>query len=357
MILNILNIFLVSLILHFCIFYSLNIGIVGKSFKNRFSNLFSNNKFLFFLVPYFVSLLIFIILNYNIIYLDNKDVIVTAIIDKAEVELTGQFFNQVLENVGTAAVFATGARIAAVLVAKQPIGLLPKLGVIGSTGSGFSISYKMINNNIPSTNSANMSIPTGHLKFKVELSSLKNELTNDKLNSVLNKLLRMLRLFGNSNSLKDLKNNGYSLINTEKYIEVKGTLNQTSKILDEVEKLEPNWDNNLINSSLEKGDLLNIPFKDEIIHNLSLNLTLHYVMIYLMFMLFVIITSKVIIDNNIQFDNIKSYPLGKYIHYFLIKYITMWGKRANLWIYLILFSLFFFTCVSTYSISLILSVL
>jgi hypothetical protein len=65
-------------------------------------------------------------------------------------------------------------------------------------------------------------------------------------------------------------------------------------------------------------------------------------MIYLIFMLFVIITSKVIIDNNIQFDNIKSYPLGKYIHYFLIKYITMWGKRANLWIYFILFSLFFF---------------
>jgi len=345
------NIFLVSLILHFCIFYSLNIGIVGKSFKNQFSNLFSNNKFLFFLVPYFVSLLIFYILNYNIIYLDNKDVIVTAIIDKAEVELTGQFFNQVLENVGTAAVFAAGARIAAVLVAKQPIGIFPKLGIIGGTGSGFSISYKMINNSIPSTNSANMSIPTGHLKLKVELSNLKNELTNDNFNSVLTKL------FGNSNSLKDLKINDYNIINTEKFIEVKGNLKQTSKILDEVEKLEPNWDNNLINSSLEKGDLLNFPFKDEIIHNLSLNLTLHYVMIYLMFMLFIIVTSKVIIDNNIQFDNIKSYPLGKYIHYFLIKYTTMWGKRANLWIYFILFSLIFFTCVSTYSISLILSVL
>jgi hypothetical protein len=60
----------------------------------------------------------------------------------------------------------------------------------------------------------------------LNLVVLKNELTNDKLNSVLNKL------FGNSNSLKDLKNNGYSLINTEKYIEVKGTLKQTSKILD-----------------------------------------------------------------------------------------------------------------------------
>lgn len=44
---------------------------------------------------------------------------------------------------GGLAVFCTGARIAAGLMAKHPMGVFPKIGVIGGTGVGYTNLYKM----------------------------------------------------------------------------------------------------------------------------------------------------------------------------------------------------------------------
>nr|YP_009690145.1 hypothetical protein PPIT_000044 [Porodaedalea pini]QEG56925.1 hypothetical protein PPIT_000044 [Porodaedalea pini] len=118
---------------------------------------------------------------------------------------------------------------------------------------------------------------------------------------------------------------------------------------------DPDWINKFINSPLEKGDLLNTPFMKAIIEILSINLTLHFVILYLLIMLVIIFSCKIIIDKEINFNKVLEYPLGKYIHKFLTSYVNIWRNSANIWIYFILFCLIIFNCASAYSFYKILS--
>jgi hypothetical protein len=54
--------------------------------------------------------------NDNIIYLDDKDVVVTAVIGNSRFVFSGDTINLIFNNLGSAAVFSRGARIAAGLV-------------------------------------------------------------------------------------------------------------------------------------------------------------------------------------------------------------------------------------------------
>lgn len=80
-------------------------------------------------------------------------------------------------------------------------------------------------------------------------------------------------------------------------------------------------------------------------------------MLYLLIMLLIIFTCKLIIDSDIQLNKIKEYPLGNIIHKILVLYISVWKSSANIWIYMIVSGLIIFTLVSTYSTYSILTIL
>jgi hypothetical protein len=88
----------------------------------------------------------------------------------------------------------------------------------------------------------------------------------------------------------------------------------------------PNWKDLFINSPLENTELLRI---NRAIEYLNINLSLHYLILYLIFMVLLIFTSKLLIENNSKLEAIKKLPLGYYIHFILNKIIKMWIINAN----------------------------
>lgn len=98
-------------------------------------------------------------------------------------------------------------------------------------------------------------------------------------------------------------------------------------------------------SPLEQGQLLDFPHKEEIITILSLNLTLLCLMLYFIFMLFLFITARLLFDSNLKFNIIKKLPYGDNLHYYFLKYITLYNKVNSFWLYFIICNLFFLNVV------------
>jgi len=146
-ILNFLFIFIFSIILNISVLIIIIVGLMGQFLKNKkLSNLLETKIYLFYTVPFFISLFILICLNNSVICLDNKDVVVTAVVDNGRFVFSGDTFNLIFNNLGSAAVFSAGARIAAGLVAKHPMHLLPKTGIIGGVAASFTLAFKVISN-------------------------------------------------------------------------------------------------------------------------------------------------------------------------------------------------------------------
>jgi hypothetical protein len=57
--------------------------------------------------------------------------------------MSGDVLKLIFENFGGAAVFFSSARIAAGLLAKHPMGVFPKMGIIGGTSVGYTILYRL----------------------------------------------------------------------------------------------------------------------------------------------------------------------------------------------------------------------
>ena len=97
----------------------IRLGVLGLNLKLGLNNLL--NKYIN-LIP-ICSFIIFILLNFylrlNVIFLDDKDVIVTATLENASFVMSGDALKLIFENLGGAAVF--GARVAAGLLAKHPM--------------------------------------------------------------------------------------------------------------------------------------------------------------------------------------------------------------------------------------------
>src|SRR5580658_5395839 len=89
--------------------------------------------------------------------------------------------------------------------------------------------------------------------------------------------------------------------------------------------------------------------KQALLDQLNNYFILEFVSVYLLVMMLIIFTCKLLIDKNIQFDGVKKYPLGHYIYIFLTKYISLWRTSVNLWIYFILLSVIIFHLTIIYS--------
>lgn len=105
--------------------------------------------------------------------------------------------------------------------------------------------------------------------------------------------------------------------------------------------------NIFIKSPLETDITLTI--KSQLIDLLSLNLALHLMMLYLIFMLIFIFSIKLIIDNKISLEIIKKLPLGSFLFNLLNKVILVWSKSNTFWVYFLSVSIFIFTGIAAFS--------
>src|SRR5258708_18606759 len=106
---------------------------------------------------------------------------------------------------------------------------------------------------------------------------------------------------------EQLTENTEKLNNGTSQITIKGKTEASSKILIELEKIDPNWkDNFFIKSPLEHGDAITKFF----IETLTDNLLLHFIILYFIVILTIIIICKLNLPKEPQFPKIKSLPFG-----------------------------------------------
>jgi len=259
-------------------------------------------------------------LSFNVIFLDSTDVIINATLDNASFTMSGDVLKLIFENLGGAAVFGTGARIAAGLLAKHPMGVFPKIGVIGGTGIGYTILYKMSIGSMGSSisnSSASVSVQPVHIKLETVAN------TTFDANSV-NSLVNSLGLQNKSQL------NRFSFTESSNldgiYLQSKND-QSSNQIISALDQQNPNWRDSFINSPLEENLI------SHIITVLSNNLLLHFIILYLLIMLLIIFTSKFIIKDNIEFTKIQNYPLGVqpqppcWVKYIINKFISIWKVR------------------------------
>ena len=112
---------------------------------------------------------------------------------------------------------------------------------------------------------------------------------------------------------------------------------------------------NIINTSNNNNNLI----LEHIIYLITNNLYLHYINIYILFMLAIIITCRYLIgDNNQDFLlKLKNLPFGNYIYKAVSWYINIWVKASIIWIYYMIIIVIIFNCVSIYSFYHLISIL
>jgi hypothetical protein len=336
-----LNIFLLA---------AIKLGALGLQLRTILNDLLEKR---IYLIPIF-SLLIFITMKYysNIIFLDPDEITVSTTIDNINFQISGEALTQIYRNIGSASVFAVGARIAAGLVAKHPMGLIPKVGTIGGVGSLFTINYRIIMDSFNqeiSQSHGNVSI-SGPVKItlgKIEHLD-KNSNISELITSAFNPERSMLGDY--STRLQFKKETIYNIWKNKNEILLSDSnIIDNSKILKTLDQYNPNWKDSFISSPLEPTDY--------IINTLNNNLMLDYIILYLLFMLLIILSCKFVIREDIDSNSIKKYLFIDSLSNLIKKYITIWKKSSNIWIYFILISIMISEIISIYSINNILLIL
>lgn len=336
------SILIFSFLLHLSIFIFIHSGYLGDPLKVSFECILHKTQNLLITYIFFVSLILIFFFN-NAIYLDDK-ITITTTIENVKFEISGELIQSCFNNIGSAGVFTVGAKIAASLLAKSKLGLLPKTGIIGGTGLGFTVSFKLLNQTLPSTPSSieTITIETGPIELVAEL---KNKTSADLI----------VEHFGIFKNIS--KNNPVSKISDNFTKDLHNNLNfnitpeDTAKIIKELNETSPNWRNDFIlpnftiNSPLESNSSI-IQFVLDALNN---HLIINFVTVYLLLMLLIILICKFNINKNITFNRLDKYPFGTYINKFLTKYISIWQQFGNIWIFFILIPLIFFNTVVTFS--------
>lgn len=286
-----------SFVLHVCLLGIIRLGVLGLNLRLGLINLL--NKYIN-LLPIF-SFIIFILLkfylNFNVIFLDNKDVIVTATLENANFVMSGDVLKLIFDNLGGAAVFGASARLAAGLLAKHPMGVFPKIGVIGGTSVGYTILYRMSMESMSSSiSNSSASVSVRPVQIKLETTA-NTTFDVNSVNSLVNSLGLQNKSQLNQFSFTESSNVNSILLQSNNH-------QSNSQVLSALDQQNPNWRDSFINSSLEEN------LFPHIIEVLSNNLLLHFIILYLLIMLLIIFTCKFILKDNIEFTRIQNNPLG-----------------------------------------------
>jgi len=179
---NMMALFSFSFVLHLFSLGIIRLGVFGINLNLCLDNIL--NRYINY-IPIF-SFIVFILLefylSYNVIFLDSKDVIVNTNLDNASFIISGDVLKIIFENLGGATVFAASARIAAGLLIKHPIGVFPKIGIIGGISAGYTVLYRMTMVRMGS-NISNSSY------FHIKLETVPNQIFDgNAVNSLINSL-------------------------------------------------------------------------------------------------------------------------------------------------------------------------
>jgi hypothetical protein len=328
------NLFIFSVLFHTIFLILTKLGLFGQNFRKKIIKILKYNPISLYVLYFFVILLIIFFINYNVIYCDSNNITFTTVIQNLEITLSGGVLNDVFRTLGNVGVFTAGARISAAIISKHKMGTLPKVGIIGSTAAGFTMVFQIINTQFTGNSS---SIPSS---ITVNLSQVKPTIPNTSPEAWNNLITSF---FGGAERIKiDGK---IPLLNNT----IRGNPEQISKVIEQLDLMNPNWRDTFINAPLELGDHSN-SLVSFLFTSLSNSLYLHYINLYLIIMLIIIFTCKYIIDRNINLLPIKKIFLGKYLYLGLTKYLSFWRNSVNFWLYYIMFSLLIFNLASCYSI-------
>ena len=332
-----------SFLLHFFIFSSIGKGYLGDPLREFFNFILYKKQNILIILIFFVCLILTTYLTKNVVYLDDK-ISVTTTIENVKFEISGELVKSCFNNIGAVGDFTVGAKIATSVLAKTKTGILPKTGLIGGTGLGLTASFKLLNQTLFPTPSSIETViveanPIGVVtkvnnKTSSDLISeqfgiFKNLSKNDSINKIP------------ENFTKDLQNNINFTTSSE----------DTAKFVMELDPQTPNWREQFvlsdfpINSPLESNNSL-VQFMLDALNN---HLIINFVTVYLLLMLLIILICKLMLNKEIKFNRLEKLPLGIYINNFLIKYISIWQKSGNFWIFSIIISLIFFNTVITFS--------
>lgn len=332
-----------SLLLHLFIFVFLISEYLGNPLREFSYFILYKKQNLLIKFIFVISLFLIFYLNKNIFYLEDK-VSITTTIENVKFEISGDLIKSSFNGAGAAGAFVIGAKIASSLLVKPKIGFLPKTGMIGGTAYGFT-AIKLLDQTLSSSSS---SVGTVIIETaKIEIAVKNNNLTNKSVYGYfVDSFGNFKKISKNStdntptNLTKELNNNNYT-----------ASPEDTAKFLKELDEQNSNWresffgSDNFINSPLESNNSL-IQFVLDALNN---HLIINFITVYLLLMLLIIIFCKFILNNDIKFNRLEKYPLGTYINKFLIKYISIWQKIGNTWIFSIIISLIFFNSIVTFS--------
>jgi hypothetical protein len=338
--LNNLLILILSISLNIFILAVINLALFGLHLKTILNNLLEKRIYLISIFSFFF----FIMMKYYSITMYLEEVIVSTTIDNVKFEISGEALTQIYQNIGSASVFAVGASITAGLVAKYPVGLIPKVGIIGGTGSLFTINYRLIMDSFNSginQSHGNISISA---PVRISLERIEHLDKNKNINELITNAFKPENyLFGDfSTRLQFKKETVYnSLTNKFNTILLDDNIINNSNILKALEQQNHNWKDSFIPSPLEPTDF--------IINTLSNNILLEYIILYLLFMLLIIISCKILIRDEIELKTIKRFVVSEVLSKFIKKYITIWQTSNILWIYFILISIIISEMVSILS--------
>jgi len=185
---NVVVLFGVSFVLHVFLLGIIQLGVFGINLSLCLNNLLNRYINLIPIFSFIVFILLKFYLSYNVIFLDSKEIIVTGSLENASFVVTGDVLKLIFENLGGAAVFGASARIATGLLAKHPMGVLPKTGIIGGTSVGYTILYRMTMESMGSSisnSSASVSVSPVHIKLETVTNTT---FDGNAVNSLVNNL-------------------------------------------------------------------------------------------------------------------------------------------------------------------------
>jgi hypothetical protein len=321
-----ITLFFNSLILNTIFFSLINSGYLGNNLKHSFHKLITQNTNLMTLINFIISFIIIYYLK-NLIYLEDN-ITITAKIEGNAFQLSGETINAIFYQLGTAVVFTVGVRIAASLVAKRSLSLLPKAKIIAVGASGLAVSYRLLKEFLPEGNINNGYLNTGPMEIKIEGIILDPVKIGPNIKIFSNENLNSLRL--DNLNFKPLNFDNLQNSNLE----------EASKTIQELNKINPNWKNSFINSPLEPDKI------QFILDSINDNIILHFISTYLLVILLIILITKLVLLN---LNYLNKFKLNKIFKYLLFKYISVWQKSSLIWIFFILGLLIIFNLASLFS--------
>lgn len=205
-------------------------GGFSKIVKDKFIYLLQYNINIFIVAPFVLFLYIQFFIQSSNILLEEPEVVVTATLNNTEFAITGNALDVIFHHLGSAGVFATGARIAAAVVSKK-LHLVPRLGIIGGTGLGFTASYQVFMDKMPTPHVSDpvVNLKTGPLKIDINGLKFDSATTDTEKIQILKKILNI----NNTSEIKPVVTEDSNVT----YINGDNTV--TTRVLEKLDQVDP----------------------------------------------------------------------------------------------------------------------